>query len=268
MPTASPAIAFRLGSVSYLNSKPLIYGLDEADDLSLTLDVPAKLIDGLRDESVDIALLPIIDYQRLPGLCVVPVGGIGSNGQTLTVRIFSRVPIEQIRTLACDVESHTSVALATVLLAEVYGIDVRRVPLEHDGRANLAEARLLIGDKVVCEEPAGFPHQLDLGEAWKKHTGLPFVFAAWIARAGVDLGDLPARLESAKRDGLGHVDELVERYAVPRGWPAELARRYMTDFLKYDIGEPELTAIRLFHEKAAAHGLVQSPARPLVIYRQ
>ena len=266
MPTASPAITFRLGSVSYLNSKPLIYGLDEADDLSLALDVPAKLIDALRAGAVDIALLPIIDYQRLAGLCIVPSGGIGSNGPTLTVRIFSRVPIERIQTLACDVESHTSVALATVLLAEVFGIKVKRVPLEHDGRPNTAEARLLIGDKVVCEEPAGFPYQLDLGEAWKKHTGLPFVFAAWIARTGVDLGDLPSRLEAAKQQGLDHVDDLVTRYAVPRGWPAELARRYMTEYLKYDIARPELSAIWLFHEKAAAHGLIDRPARPLVIY--
>ena len=95
---------------SYLNAKPLIYGLEEAGHLSLTLDVPAKLIDGLRDRRFDVALLPIIDYQRLSDARLLTAGGIGCDGPTLTVRIFSHVPVEQIATLACDVHSHSSVA--------------------------------------------------------------------------------------------------------------------------------------------------------------
>src|SRR2546423_11029863 len=84
-----PRHATRIGSVSFLNAKPLIYGLDEADDLRLTLDLPSRLIDGLRDRRLDVALLPVIDYQRLPGLRVLTAGGIGCDGPTLTVRIFS-----------------------------------------------------------------------------------------------------------------------------------------------------------------------------------
>src|SRR5206468_279206 len=112
----------RIGSVSYLNAKPLIYGLDEADDLRLTLDVPSRLIDGLRERRFDVALLPVIDYQRLPGLRVLTSGGIGCDGHTLTVRIFSKVPIGQIKTLACDSDSHTSVALARIVLAEAFDL--------------------------------------------------------------------------------------------------------------------------------------------------
>src|SRR3954447_10160972 len=92
---------FRIGSVSYLNARPLIYGLDARADVALTLDVPSRLLDGLREDRFDVALLPVIDYQRLNGLRIVPAGGIGSDGQTLTVRIFSRVPVEKIATLAC-----------------------------------------------------------------------------------------------------------------------------------------------------------------------
>src|SRR5213075_1692545 len=101
----------RLGSVSYLNAKPLIHGLEaQSDNLDLSLDVPSRLPEGLRGGGFDVALLPVIDYQRMPNLRIVPAGGIGCDGPTLTVRIFSQQPIEQTRVLACDPDSHTSVA--------------------------------------------------------------------------------------------------------------------------------------------------------------
>src|SRR5258708_34688178 len=209
----------RLGSVSYLNGKPLIYGLEHDENVGLRLEVPSRLLAGLREKRFDVALLPVIDYQRLDGLCLVPSGGIGCDGPTLTVRIFSKKPVEQIRTLACDTDSHTSVALARVVLAAKFGIQPKFIDLVH-GDDRPVDARLLIGDKVVCEEPPGFDHQLDLGFAWKEMTGLPFVFAIWTARKGVDLGDLPERLARAREEGLKHVDELIARHALPRGWPA------------------------------------------------
>ena len=253
----------RIGSVSYLNAKPLIYGLDNFEDLQVALDVPSRLLEDLQGDLFDLALLPVIDYQRMDNLCVVPAGGIGSEGETLTVRIFSKQPIEKIQSLACDTDSHTSVALARIILAERFGVHPEFRPLD---RAAPDDARLLIGDKVICEEPRGFPHQLDLGAAWKKQTGLPFVFAVWIARDGVDLRDVPQRLARAKRQGLAHVEEIIGQYAVPRGWPADVARRYLTHHLQFDIGERELSGIRLFHELAANHGLIPSPPRALKIY--
>src|SRR5947209_20212393 len=93
--TSTSAQTIRIGSVSYLNAKPLIHGLENHDDVSLILDVPSKLLPGLRDQRFDIALLPVIDYQRLDHLNIVPSGGIGCDGPTLTVRIFSRVPIDR-----------------------------------------------------------------------------------------------------------------------------------------------------------------------------
>jgi chorismate dehydratase len=156
------------------------------------------------------------------------------------------------------------VALARIVLAEHFGIRPEFVELSRASQQPGA-ARLLIGDKVVCEEPVGFDHQLDLGAAWKKMTGLPFVFATWMTRVGTGLGDLPEQLEHAKRDGLQHVNELIERYAIPRGWPAGMALQYLTLYLKYDIGEPQLRAIRLFHELAAKHGIIGQP-KPLRIY--
>jgi chorismate dehydratase len=253
--------SLRIGSVSYLNAKPLIYGLDETDDLHLALDVPSKLLDGLRERRFDVALLPVIDYQRLAGLRMLRSGGIGCDGPTLTVRIFSKVPVERIRTLACDKDSHTSVALARILLKEMRGAHPELIDLDHAA----ADAQLLIGDKVVCEEPMGFAHQLDLGQAWKDFTGLPFVFATWAARQETELGDLPQRLEEAKRSGLRHVEKIVAQYAVPRGWPAALAMQYLTEHLKFNIGQRQLEAIRLFHQLAGKHGLIEHPPWELEI---
>jgi chorismate dehydratase len=245
----------QIGSVSFLNARPLIWGLEEVEGLQLNLDVPSRLLDGMLAGRFHVALLPVIDYQRMPGLRLLTSGGIGSDGPTLTVRIFSPVPIEQITTLACDTDSHTSVALARIILGEAYGIRPEFIPLNQNAPDD-GIARLLIGDKVVCEEPAGMLHQLDLGEAWKRQTGMPFVFAAWMARGDVALGDLPRQLQNAKELGRAHVEQIIERYAIPRGWPAGIAREYLTDRLQYDIDARHLDAIRLFHRLAFTYGLV------------
>lgn len=252
---------FRIGAVSYLNAKPLIHGLDEQADLDVQLDVPAKLLDGLRSARFDIALLPVIDYQRLPGLRIVPAGGIGCDGPTLTVRIFSPVPIEQIQTLAVDTESHTSIVLAQIILARSFGITPELVDLRAPGNTPM----LLIGDKVVTHAPTQMPHQLDLGDAWKELTGMPFVFALWIARSEIDLGDLPQRLERAKRAGLADVQTIIDRHAIPTGWPRQLALQYLTVNLKYEVGPAQIRAIQTFHEMAAEQNLIPPP-RPLDIY--
>jgi chorismate dehydratase len=261
----TPVRTLSVGSVSFLNARPLIHGLDSSDDLKLSLDVPAKLLEGLRTQRYDVALLPVIDYQRMANLRIVPSGGIGCDGPTLTVRMFSQQPIEQTRVLACDPDSHTSVALARIIFAERYGITPEFIDLRH-AKGGPGEARLLIGDKVVCEEPAGFEHQLDLGAAWKAMTGLPFVFAVWIARDGIDLRDLPQRLIEAKRSGLANVRDIVTRHALPRGWPAGMALQYLTIYLKFDIAEQQLEAIELFHKKAAEHGIIPNNPTPLRLY--
>ena len=260
----TPAAVLRVGGVSFLNAKPLIYGLDAHDWVRLSLDVPSRLLDGLVAGRLDVALLPVIDYQRFPGLRLLTAGGIGCDGATLTVRIFSRVPISQVRTLACDPDSHTSVALARIVLADHFGVRPAFVDLI-DGEDAPETARLLIGDKVICDEPAGYPHQVDLGEAWKAMTGLPFVFAAWMVREDVDLGDLPDVLNRARREGLRHVDEIVARHATPRGWPADTARRYLTEHLHFEIGPRQVEAVRAFHARAARHGVIPSPPRELRI---
>ncbi len=249
----------RVASVGYINARPLVEGLHQHCDLSF--EVPSDLVGRLRDGSADIALLPTIDLQREPNLVVLPVGGIGCDGPTLTVRLFSRVPLAEVTTLAVDPDSHTSVALSRIIFQKQYGFLPRYIDLR-DAAADTP--RLLIGDKVVLDEPKQFDHQLDLGGAWKQLTGLPFVFAVWVARVGVDLGDLPEQLASARERGMHRLPQIVTEHAVPRGWPAEVALRYYTEHLRFDIGPLQLEAIELFHDLAYTAGALATRPRGLV----
>lgn len=256
---------YRVGCVSYLNAKPLIDGLDAEPGVSVRADVPARLLSDLEAGLVDVALCPVIDYfASASELELVPVGGIGCEGPTLTVRLYSQVPIDQIKTLHVDTDSHTSVALSRVLLAESFGIQPRIV--EYHARERVAEgkidespeAMLLIGDKVVTGSPLAvrYPYQLDLGEGWHELTGLPFVFATWMTKRGTDLGDLPARLSARLERNLPQRVLIAERYASAHGWPIELAEHYLIDVLRYRVGRLELEAIGRFGRLAHRHGLV------------
>jgi chorismate dehydratase len=252
----------RLACVSFLNTKPLIAGLDADPSLELAFDVPSRLLDRLATRRADVALLPTIDYQALPDLRVIASGGIGCDGPTLTVRLFSHVPIRDVRSVACDTDSHTSVALARILFARHFRAAPSFVPLDQASGAS-DEAQLLIGDKVICDPPAGFEVQVDLGDAWKQMTGLPFVFAIWTARPGVELGELPGKLTQAREQGVRRAAEWVERYARPMGWPPDVALEYLTRYLRFEIGERQLEAIRMFHVLADELGLLSGPLQPL-----
>ncbi|MFI4861850.1 MAG: menaquinone biosynthetic enzyme MqnA/MqnD family protein [Phycisphaerales bacterium JB063] len=263
----------RVGSVSYLNATPLISGLDREPGVDVRVDVPSALLDDLLQGEVDVALCPVIDYFRADqSLKLVPAGGIGCDGPTLTVRLYSKVPIEQITTLHADTDSHTSVALVQVLLRELFDVAPRMI--DYCARESVAEGRiahapesvLLIGDKVVTGSPLAvvYPHQLDLGEAWHRLTGLPFVFAIWMARASTELGTLPAVLADRLDKNLPQVVLLAEQSAKRHGWPTDLAEHYLRDVLRYRIGPRELEAITRFGELAHKHGLIDS-AKPLEI---
>lgn len=255
----------RIGCVSYLNTTPLVWGLERAADLQLIYAVPAHLLGMLESGACDVALLPIIDYQRAADLVIVPGSCIGAYGHVHTVRLFSRVPIGQIRRLYADVESHTSVGLCRVILKHAYGIEPEFV---QDTAA--VDAQLLIGDKVVVSAPAGYEQQLDLAEAWKSWTGLPFVFATWMAREGAQLDDLPKRLEIAMREGLINVDAIVAREAAARSWPADIAKDYLLRLLKLQLdlrpNSPQREAIDLFHRLVHQAG-VTGQCRPLKVYQ-
>src|ERR1043166_6541540 len=197
----------RIGAVSYLNTKPLIYDLEKlAPEAELILEPPSKLADHLAQELLEVALIPIIEYFRSGEYTIVPNIAIASRGPVLSVTLFSKVPWTEIRRVALDVGSRTSAALTQILLRNCYGVRPEVVPLPIDRAAEEADADavLLIGDRAMRACLPGFRFAFDLGQEWHDWTALPFVYAAWAVRPGVDLGSVLDAFHEAKQIGRAH----------------------------------------------------------------
>ena len=273
----------RLGCPSFLNTLPLIEGLGKLEGVRLTLTAPARLIDLLAERAIDLGLISTIDAMRsAEPLALVPVGMIGCKGATMTVRLFSRVPIDRISRVRADVDSHTSVALLLIVLMERYGItaelsafdvDAHRAARgaleEQGGEADWPEAVLLIGDKVIADSPPAmiYPHQLDLGSAWLELTGLPFVYAIWMCRVS-DLSSREIRraaavLDRQRRHNATRLDWIVAHRASVRGWPVEMAQEYLRRRLRYEVTDEDRAGLELFLRKGVEHGIVAGSSEPL-----
>lgn len=263
----------RLGCVKYLNTLPLIAGLESCRDVELVAAVPSRLGPMLAAGEVDLALASVVDFASSPvDLAMIPAGGIGCDGETLTVRIFSAVPMNEIETIHADTDSHTSVLLAQVLLSRCFDRRVRVI--DFDARERIApghapqpdsewpQTLLLIGDKVVTDSPPAvrYPYQLDLGSQWKSLTGLPFVYAVWMCRADEcereRIRSAAALLDRQRLRNAVRMDWVVDRAVDERRWPRDLARRYVKDYLRYAIGAREREAVAMFLDECAALGLL------------
>jgi len=272
-PVRRRAAPCRLGVVAYLNTLPLIAGLESCEGLELDHAVPSELADRLVDRRSELALCSVFDHQASPTpLAIVPVGMLGCRGATMTVRLYSRVPMARVRRVHADTDSHTSVMLLSVLLRERHGVAVDLVPFDARGPAPAEppESLLLIGDKVIVDAPdhRRYPYQLDLGEAWLESFGLPFVFATWMCRADLDeagrarIRTAAKLLDRQRRHNRGRIPAIVHRHAIGRGWPRFDAELYLGRMLRYDLDEEAKAGLARFFELAAAHGLIESP-RPI-----
>ena len=261
---AEPQTSCRLGAVSFLNTKPLIEGLADEPGVRLELAVPAGLADMLRDRRVDAALMPVIDIGRSGGRWKrVSDAGICSDGDTLTVQVFSRVPPEEMTTLYADTDSHTSVILARLVWKGFHRRPLSVVPLKAGAGVDHCESVLLIGDKVVRADVGGFPYRVDLGGAWRAWTGLPFVFAAWGAPVDLDATRLARLLSDARDRGVARAAELAAEYGPALGWPVDLARDYLTRHMKYTITPAAEAGMNKFLELARAEGVIPQAGVPV-----
>ncbi len=250
--------------VSFLNARPLIAGMDRAADIELVFDVPARLPALVDEDRVDAALVPVVDLVRGDrSWKIISDACIGSDGETLTVRVFSRVPAADVRVLRVDCDSHTSVILAAILWRELYGVSLDMVTFTEDVAGGDCEAVLLIGDKVVSHRLRGYPFETDLGAAWKSLTDLPFVFAVWATRQAELHDGLAERLSRARDEGVGIADSLAATFGPEKGWPVELARQYLSERMKYTLGERQRAGMVRFIELAKAADLIV-PGRELI----
>jgi chorismate dehydratase len=255
----------RLGAVSYLNTRPLVYGLErEADRFDLRFDVPAKCAELLHSNDVDLGLIPSIEY---PGrdYRIVPGISIASDGPVASVAIFSKVPIRNIRSLALDTSSRTSIALLRVLCARWFEIAPRFVTMSPDLDRMLGEcdAALVIGDNALFADHGKLGlEKVDLGEEWIGMTGLPFVYAFWAGRPGVVGQDDVAALQNAREEGISATATIGRQLFPDNPEKAARADLYLRENVQYALSDPEIAGLRRFYELAAEIGVLPSAEAP------
>jgi chorismate dehydratase len=253
--------SIRIGAVSYLNAKPLYYGLtDFAPQVRLSMEVPSRLAEQLAEGELDVALIPSVEYLRgaSRGYEIIPGFAIAANGPVRSVKLFSRVPWKQIGRLALDAGSRTSQVLARIWLDSCHGVRPARIeelPLGVSALESTADAVLVIGDQAMRVPRESFLDVVDLGEAWHTLTGLPFVFALWVSRSGVDLGDLPEALERSRAAGLAEAGSLARIHGRRLGLDFATCYDYLTRVLSYNLGAAEIAGLTRFAEMAVALNL-------------
>lgn len=288
----------RIACVRYLNTSPLVEGLEKVQGLTLTPTVPSRIAEMVAGGEADIGLASIVDAAESPGqLALLPVGMIGCDGPTLTVRVFSSVPLSEATRLHADTDSHTSVVLARLLLERVHGVRVEAASFDARERVEIGvraagsgfdnddprladsappeaqrgsgldeawpETVLLIGDKVVTDAPPGerYPYQMDLGEAWKAWTGLPFVYAVWMCRAE-EAGSARIRLAASlldrqRRHNATRLGWIASVRGAAARWPLDVARRYLGELLRFEVTRRAREGAERFVREAAESGLLR-----------
>lgn len=260
-----PSAIVRLGAVSYLNTRPLVEGLDARPDVALRFDVPARCADLVEAGEVDLGLVPIIEYARhADAYAVVPDVSIASRHAVDSVALFTRRPIEQVRTIALDVSSRTSAGLTRLLCARLWRIRPTFVPAAPDIRAMLAtaDAALLIGDPALFLDPATVDAQkIDLGLAWRELTGLPFVWAVWSGRLGAASPAVCRLLYETRLRGVASIDAIARRERPDDPAAEALIVRYLRETITYELDESLLAGAQAYFDGLAAEGLIPRAPR-------
>lgn len=246
----------RIGVVTYLNTRPLTFCLPQlAPNAELVVDLPSRLADGLAAGRLDVAVIPSIEYFRHPGYVIVSDACVACDGPVRSVKLYGRVPVSQIRTLALDEGSRTSAALSQVFLKERFGLEpeVERLPIGSSLDDTRADAILLIGDRGILPVDGQFEFVWDLGEEWRRWTGLPFVFAMWIARPTADLESLERLLTAARDEGTRRLREIAQIESPKVGITEDDCLAYFCDNLRFRLGPRELQGLEEFSRLAVRH---------------
>jgi chorismate dehydratase len=249
----------RLGAVSYLNAAPLVHGLAGDPAFELSADLPSRVAEQLHAGTIDVGMIPSIEYAR-GTYAIVPGIAIGSRGPVRSVNLYLRGKLDQVRRVALDTSSRTSVALARILLRERLGRHPEYVDRPPNPEAMLreADAALVIGDPALYSDTDA--ERLDLGEGWQVLTGLPFVFAFWAGPAGVLSAAHVERLQAALRSGLQELPRIALSYNGHGAGRAELNESYLRSNIAYALGPEELAGLAEFYRRAHRLGLI--PAVP------
>jgi chorismate dehydratase len=246
--TAEILARYRIGAVPYLNARPLVEGIAE----HLEFHVPSRLAELFAAGELDAALVPVFEAVEREKATIADGIAIASRGEVFSVFLAHREPLPMLETVALDPASHTSNHLLQVLLAEFHDLTPEYLAMPEDEN----QARLLIGDAALefrRSHAADGWSFLDLGAEWQRCTGLPFVFACWVFRDGLDEPErLAAVLREVKKRGLEARVRIAAEFA-----DADFVRCYLTEFIRFDLDEDEKKAVALFAVLLRKHGLVR-----------
>jgi chorismate dehydratase len=238
----------KISAVSYLNSKPFIYGLEHSairESIDLQLDIPSVCAQKLLDGSVDIGLIPVAVIPRLKNHYIISDFCIGANGKVASVMLYSEVPLTEIKKVLLDYQSRTSVTLVQVLAEKYWKINPEWIKAEKDYEGNIAgsTAAVIIGDRTFGLENK-YPFTYDLSEEWKKFSGLPFVFACWVANKKLS-GDFLDSFNKALAEGLNGRPELITKIEAAGTYQTDVAF-YLNHSISYDLDKNKRRALELF----------------------
>jgi chorismate dehydratase len=265
----------RLGVVPYLNVLPLLEGLGAAiPEENWVRATPRELAGLMAARELDVSILPVFEALRTPGYRILPGCAIACDGPVRSVKLFSLKPVSEIRTVLLDRSSLTSVHLAQILLpsdpSDPLRFTVSERPLASaDKVADLGvDAAVAIGDTALDWE-GKYPFELDLGEAWKARTGLPFVFACWVARPGLEVSrSLVEALITARANGEREVYEIAKRVAGEDPGRVMNLVDYLSRAIRYRLGSAEKEAIHRYGEELLSHGFLASRPKVQFVERE
>lgn len=284
----------RISIVEYLNTAPLVWGFTNGPlrgryDLSFT--VPSQCADALRHGEADVAIIPVIEYQRMEGMVIFPGMSVSAKDVVRSILVVARKPVQQVRRFALDTSSRSSVALVRLLCAEHWRIHPEFVNAKPDAAAMLADcdAALIIGDPALaiavkmdrlatktpggetcCQgDPAEMPvagvpllFVYDVAHEWRQMTDRPCVLAAWVARREAATAQVVADFLASKEYGMARIAEIAEAAAEKLDLPAATLESYLRDNIDFGLDAENIAGLELYFRKAAAHGLIPA-ARPI-----
>jgi chorismate dehydratase len=258
---------------SYLNTAPLCFSFIHGEQKDrcrfLSNAAPSRCADLLAQGAADAALIPVIEYQRIIGLKAAPGACVASKGSVRSVVLASKVPIEQVRSVTVDDSSRTSAALIRIILGQFYGISPVYVsaPPRIDQMLESSDAALIIGDPAMLIDRSAL-HVYDMAEEWRRHTGLPFVFAFWAVRAeplSQDWSSHGIDFEAAKQEGLAHLADIVAPYSSTLALPEDDLKTYLTRNISFDLDQECLSGLDLYYQLAHQCGLIGKPAEVIFL---
>lgn len=240
---------YKLTAVSYLNTKPLLYGIFKnkiAEQIELQLDIPSVCAQKLKDGRADIGLVPVAVIPELKTPHIISDYCIGTVGAVKTVCLYGERPIEEWNALYLDYQSRTSVELIKLLLKEYWKLDILTIPTEpgYENKISDRVGGLVIGDRTIGLHER-YPYVYDLGEIWMQHTGLPFVFAAWVSNQALD-SEFLQQFNQALEQGIAAIPELSFLIPAQSGFDLE---EYFTKHISYRLDDEKRRALSLFLSK-------------------